>query len=235
MPSFNIYVPSYRRYDQIKTNNFFEYCTYVVRKSEEENYRNAGITNIWSIEDEKINSVNKVKNYIIDNSKEDVICIVDDDVKQILYRLDSIEKLYDKTIITSEIERLAQVLYDMGVGYFAVPSDSNVKYYDRPFKFVGVNGWLTMYNKSALKSRLNNELKFLSDIEFQLNELMKNRIVIIPNYFCVVCDIDTNKGGSNDDKKLNEFEIENEIVSQKWGCYYRKANGNSAGSLRVKR
>lgn len=235
MPSFNIYVPSYNRSDLILTQNHLEYCTYVVRESEEERYREAGVENIWAVSDEKINSVNKVKNYIIDNSLEDVVCIIDDDVKSVIYRIDENEKVVSRETVTRELERVAQIMYDLNIGYLACPSDSNVKYYDRPFKFVGVNGGMTIYNKKALKSRLDLSLKFLSDIDLQLHELLKNRIVIIPNYFCWQCSIDTNKGGSNDNKKLKDFDAENELLSQKWGKYYRKSNGGKAGRISVSR
>ena len=235
MPSFNIYVPSYGRYENILTEKHLEYCTYVVRKSEEEAYRNAGVSSIWAVDDELINSVNKVSNFIIDNSPEDIICIIDDDVKQVCYRLDALDKIFDTETITKELERLAQVIYDLSIGYLACPSDSNVKFYDRPFKFVGVNGGMKMFNKKVLKSRLNLSLKFLSDVDMQLTELLKNRIILMPNYFCFQCEIDTNKGGSNDNKRLSDFDAENEYMSQKWGRYYEKADGKSAGKIKVKR
>ena len=80
--TFNVYVPSYQRYgDKVRIYDHLEYCTYVVRKSEEAKYRAAGIERIWSIEDSLIDSMHKVFQYIIDESPEDVICIVDDDGK----------------------------------------------------------------------------------------------------------------------------------------------------------
>ena len=79
---FNVYVPSYRRSDAIKTGKCLEYCTYVVRKSEEEAYRKAGIENLIAVEDEKINSCAKVYSWIYFNAKEDVFCILDDDIEE---------------------------------------------------------------------------------------------------------------------------------------------------------
>lgn len=235
MATFNIYVPSYKRYNNLLTYKYLEYCTYVVRKSEEQDYINAGVKNVWAIEDSLIDSFSKVTNYIIDNSPEDVVCVLDDDVNAICYRLDVLEKLSDPTTITREIERLAQICFDLDVGYLACPSDSNVKYYDKPYKFVGVNGGLKIFNKKVLKSRFEPSLKFLSDIDLQLNELLKNRIILIPNYFCFQCSIDTNSGGSNNNKKLSDFDSENEYMNQKWGRYYEMADGKSAGKIRVKR
>lgn len=90
--TFNVYVPSYKRSNKILTQNAVEYCTYVVRKSEEEDYKKAGVKNIWAVEDELINSLVKVHNYIIDNAPEDVVCLIDDDVESLHFRLDTLRK-----------------------------------------------------------------------------------------------------------------------------------------------
>ena len=190
---------------------------------------------IWAVEDELINSVNKVSNYILDNASEDVICIIDDDVKQIGYRLDNLSKEKEPEVITRELERLGQLMYDLNIGFGACPSDSNVKYYDKPFKFCGVTGGMKLYNRNVLKTRFNLSLKFLSDIDLQMQELLVNRIILIPNYFCFQCSIDVNSGGSNENKKLKDFDAENEYMSQKWGKYYQMANGGAAGRIKVKR
>ena len=51
---FNIYVPSYGRAATTKTFKLLEYCTYVVRKSQEEEYRARGIESIWAVDDREI-------------------------------------------------------------------------------------------------------------------------------------------------------------------------------------
>ncbi len=49
--NFNIYVPSYGRAAVTNTFKLLEYCTYVVRKSQEEEYRARGIESVWAVED----------------------------------------------------------------------------------------------------------------------------------------------------------------------------------------
>ena len=63
--TLGIYVQSYKRYDKILTQDLFEECTYVVRKSEEESYRQAGVKNIWAVDDEKIDNAIKTYWYIL--------------------------------------------------------------------------------------------------------------------------------------------------------------------------
>ena len=76
--TIGIYVPSYKRYDRIMTWNVLNDCTYVVRESEEEAYREAGITKILTGPDEEINSLAKVRQWIIDNTPEDIVIQCDD-------------------------------------------------------------------------------------------------------------------------------------------------------------
>ena len=233
---FNIYVPSYKRSEKILTQDHLEYCTYVVRKSEEDLYRQAGVKSIWAIEDDKIDSLVKVHNYIIDNAPEDVVCLLDDDIAKFVYRIDTLETILDKETVTREIERLAQIMVDCGIGYGASPSDMNVKYYDRPFKFTGVTGAVKLFNKSKLKSRWKEGLKFLCDIQLELEELLSNRIILIPEYFCAEASMDVNEGGNNaQGKTLAEFNAENEEMKLRWGKYYKIANGGKAGRVNVKR
>ena len=66
--TLGIYVQSYKRSDKILTANLLEDCTYVVRKSEEEDYRKAGIKKIWAIDDELINNAIKTYWYIQNES-----------------------------------------------------------------------------------------------------------------------------------------------------------------------
>ena len=95
-----VYVPSYQRYDdKERIYDHLEYCTYVVRKSEEELYRKNGIENIWAIEDELIDSMHKVFQYIIDNAPEDIVVIIDDDGKMIYRNVATYDMTKEEAII----------------------------------------------------------------------------------------------------------------------------------------
>ena len=231
--TLGIYVPSYRRSDTILTAKLIDCCKYVVRESEAEAYRKAGVE-VVAVEDSLINSIPKVENWIIENTPEDVVCMVDDDIKSFIYRLESNEKLTDPDVIYDEIVRMAQILVDLNIGYMSTPNDINPKFYSQEFKFCGITGQLRIVNKAKCVARFNN-IDFLNDIDFELQELLKNRIILIPCYFAVDAGIDTNKGGSNDDKTLRKFYIANETMKNKWGKYYEVAGTDTAGRLRVKR
>ena len=46
--TLGIYVQSYHRYNKILTQDLLEQCVYVVRASEAELYRKAGVENVWN-------------------------------------------------------------------------------------------------------------------------------------------------------------------------------------------
>lgn len=235
MASFNIYVISYHRSHAILTEHLLEYCTYVVRKSEEQDYINAGVRSVWGIEDSLIDSCTKVMNYLIENAPEDVIAVLDDDCESFSYRSDVMEKIKDTVTVCREIERLAQIVYDLNIGYLANPVGSSLMYYSRPFSFTGLTGALKVYNRKVLKARYRKDLIFVADMDFELTELLFNRIMLIPDYFTIQAKLDTNSGG-NSDKKTSKLETaENELLVAKWGKYYQKAQNGKPGSIKVKR
>lgn len=108
---FGIYIPSYKRAATITTHKLLEYYKVVVRKSEEDEYLKViPKENLIAVPDEEINNIVKVVNWIVDNSEEDVIAMIDDDMNDLIYRLDFNEKITDPEVITSELERIAQLM-----------------------------------------------------------------------------------------------------------------------------
>lgn len=233
--TFNIYVRSYNRYDKIVTQPLLEYCTYVVRESQAQLYRDAGVKNVWGVKDELVNSGAKVLNFLIENAPEDVIAVIDDDTTGFKYRLDKFEPITDPAIATAEIERLAQLVVDLDLGFGSGVGHTNLLYYDRPFKVCGVNNGLKIFNRKKVVGRFNGDYRFLYDDDFQMQELLTNRIVLLSMYFLHNSIVDTNKGGNNDDKSGKEFNSDHDRMKEKWGKYYQKPEGGQSGRLVVKR
>jgi hypothetical protein len=114
---------SYRRPNKILTKHQFEYCTYVVRQEEEAAYRAAGVDDLLVIPDGAVRSFMSTLYWIIHNTPEDVIFIADDDIEKFVYRMSDTtylelpDKRPDTERVTAEIERIAQLIYDLGIGY----------------------------------------------------------------------------------------------------------------------
>lgn len=234
-PTFNIYVMSYNRYDKIMTKNLLEYCTYVVRKSQEQAYRDAGIDDLIAVEDELIDSGIKALEWIINNTPEDIVAILDDDIKTFVYRGKDNYNIEDPEVATNEIERLAQVLYDLDIGYLTTDATPRPFGYDQPFGFVGTSGPFRIFNKKKYKTVRDKTIPYNSDIDAILQELLVNRIIVNPKYFVASAQIDTNTGGMTTDKtrKAQLESIHN--LELKWGKYFSYDYKHNTPHIRVKR
>lgn len=232
--TFGVYVPSYNRYDdKERIYDHLEYCTYVVRKSESEKYRDAGIEHLWVIEDDLIDNMHKVFQYIIDNSEEDIICIIDDDGRMI-YRTDITRDMtpYEASM---ELERTAVLMDDLGVGYACTDAVPAPFYYQQEFLFKGMSGGCKWINKEKFIAKMDIKTQYNFDLDWELQELLKNRIIFKPAYFIDIGGQDTNKGGSNTDKNNAKRIAGIEYTKAKWGKYFGYNYENNKAQINVKR
>ena len=218
--SFGIYIPSYKRADTTTTYKLLEYYKYVVRKSEEEAYLKViPRENLIAVEDSEIDSIIKVSNWIIFNTPEEVICMVDDDMPHFIYRLDYNEKFDDPETATAEIERIAQLMVDLDIGYGAVDATIAPWNYDGEFAFKGTSGGMRWINKKIFKSKFREEIGYCCDLDIVLHELLVNRIILKPKYLCTHGGTDTNAGGNS--SKMRADQIASfELMKTKWGKYF---------------
>ena len=134
--TFGIYVPSYKRYDCIKTDKVLNDCTYVVRESEEQLYRDAGVRKILSAPDQEIDSLPKIRQWIIDHTPEDIIVQIDDDIERFSYvNKVNMEEIPDPDIIDAEMVRIGQILSDLNLGFASIRMQESVIKYNEEFRF----------------------------------------------------------------------------------------------------
>lgn len=159
--SFGIYIPSYKRAKTCITHKWLDNYRYVVRKSEETDYIAAGIPpeNILAVHDNQINGMVKVNQWLIDNAEEEIICILDDDIRRMVYRLDKAVDIPGPETATAELERIAQVMVDLRIGFGAVDATVTPWNYDMEFAFRGAPG---RSGGSTARSSRQNALRLLS-------------------------------------------------------------------------
>lgn len=217
-----IYVPSYHRSHAIKTYHLLEECTYVVRKSEEQAYLEAGIApeDLWAVEDELIDGGALTLYYIIEHANEEVFCVCDDDFDDFKYLLDKVEDIgKDKETITAEIERMCQLIYDLNIGFGFLPPTCIPYNYDREFGFKGICGAVKFFNKNAFCAKYDPLVVENVDVDMTLQELLKNRIVLAPKYFHDKSKMDVNAGGNSERRRQDQIDsVIN--MKNKWGSYF---------------
>ena len=236
--NFNIYVMSYRRPERILSKHLFEYCTYVVREEEADAYRKNGIDDMIVIPDGAVRSFMSTLYWIIENTPEDVLFISDDDIEKFVYRMDDTKYLEisdgiaDKETVTSEVERIGQLIYDLNIG-FAFDQPTMAPYgYDQEFRFVGMPGHIRWINKKALKARYDPKDPAASDVDMMMQELLHNRIILQPRYLCVKAGLDLNEGAS---RTREGHMILVEAMKNKWGKYYGYNYKRNIAQIAVKR
>ena len=230
-----VYCPSYRRSDCIMTQNILNDVTYVVRASEEEAYRNAGVRKLISAPDEEINTMSKVRQWILDNSPEDIIIQVDDDIKQILYRTDIVMEIKDPDVIDMEFLRIAQLLSDLKLGYATITVTPRPYLYQEEFKFNSMGGGIYWYNKECYQAQNDDKADCKEDVDKILQELMYNRIILMPKYLAMYVKTDTNEGGDNINKNSKVIRECNEYMKLKWGKYYTFDDKKNTVTIKVPR
>lgn len=229
-----IYVPSYGRAETTTTFQLLDYCTYVVRKSEEEAYKARGIKDVWAVPDHEIDNLVKVTNYINDNSPEKIIFTIDDDVDYFMYRMDKNEKITDKEVVMGEIERIAQLMLDLNIGFGAEDAAIAPWNYISEFTFKGTTGAMRWYNKDVYKSRFDEKVYHNCDLDVMLHELLVNRIILRPMYFCVKAGTDTNAGGNSSKTRQAQIDCALEM-KRRWGRYFDYNWKNNKPKINVAR
>lgn len=230
-----IYVPSYKRYENLHDKKLLSAgCTYVVRKSEENLYRSEGCENLIAVEDEKINSLGKVRQWIIDNAKEDVIIQIDDDVKRLCYVLKANERDLEESEVIDELLRVSQILLDLELGFASLSMSPDLRKHKSEFLWKAITGGVCWFNKKAIKGKYEPDLMKV-DADFMLQELLYNRICIVPDYIGLYAQHDTNKGGNNVNKSYARLVTANNYLKTKWGRHYDFDYKSNKTKINVKR
>jgi hypothetical protein len=232
--ALGIYIPSYRRAKTAITHKWLEYYQYIVRKSEEEAYRDAGLENILPVEDKKICGLTEVWQWMFDSTPEEIICIIDDDIEKFYYRIDKGEQISDPSIITAEIERIAQIMLDLGIGFCATDPTMAPWNYTSEFEFKGIPGAIKWINKRMFRAKCHKDLEYNLDIDLIFQELITNRVILKPKYFCNKAGTDTNKGGFSD-KQRNDQVSCIDLMKSKWGKYFDYDLKTNKPYIRVER
>ncbi len=233
--TLGVYVPSYKRSNKIITEHLLNSCTYVVRKSEEELYKAAGVKKVWAVEDSLINNMTKTRQYIIDNAPEDIVMQIDDDISSIMYRLEDTEIITDKDVIDMEFIRIAQLLEDLHLGFASITVTAKPWSYTQEFQFAGLCGGIYWFNREWYKAEMDEKADVKEDTDKVLQELLHNRIILIPKYLAMNAGIDTNEGGDNINKNMRKIVECNEYMKIKWGRYYEFDEKKNTPKIAVKR
>lgn len=239
--SIGIYVPSYKRYDRILTHSVLPNAVYVVRNSEREKYVEAlgGKEElVWGAPDEEINSLAKVRQWIIDNAKEDVVIEVDDDITSFQYMNCEIPRKLTTEDILTEFEKVAQLIVDLKIGHASCVMGSCRPFsYNIDFRFTALTGGVCWFNKKDMKGKYitDGSTYTKEDQDFVLQELLMNRIILCPQYLGMQNICDLNGGGNNTAKNIDAIKKTVDAMQLRWGKYFSHNYDRNCSKVNVKR
>jgi hypothetical protein len=135
----------------------------------------------------------------------------------------------DKETITAEVERIAQLLVDLNLGY-ACNDATGVPYgYDGEFTFKGTSGSMKWVNRRAFKATMDPDVPYNFDLDVVLQELLRNRIVLKPRYLVGKDKGDVNAGGDQEQKTIAKRKDSISNMKRKWGSYFEYNFKNNCG------
>lgn len=238
-PTFGIYIPSYKRAKTCTAHKFLGYGTYIVRASEYEEYVEAlkdyaDRIKVQAVEDSLICGLTEVNQWLIDNAPEDIIAILDDDIHHFYYRMFDTITLDDPEKVTAELERMGQLMADLAIGFGATDATIRPWNYDCEFSFKGAAGAVRWVNRRVFKARCVKELEYNYDLDLVLQELLVNRVILKPKYFCSKGLTDTNAGGASEKRRGDQI-ASIDLMKQKWGKYFSYNMKMNVPHINVKR
>lgn len=229
--NYKVYIPSYNRVNSCITHNILpdkKWC-YVVRKSQLEDYKKT-VGDVIATPD-SVNNIVKTRNWILENTPEDHIVMMDDDIRSLSFYDDREPIKADKDQIDRFITNGFEMCEELGGVLWGVNVQSDKKFYreQEPFTLTAVVlGPFSAIIKNDI--RYDERLTLKEDYDYFLQVLNKYRKVLRFNKWHYVAGHLTQKGGVAS-YRTTEAEKENALSFQKkWGSkivkFGKTQNGN---------
>ena len=215
----NIYAPSYKRSEGVKTHKIIPDIIYCVHEFEAEKYREKGY-NIEVMPDDVGGNIARVRNYILKNFVKDKGLVIDDDIEGF-----KIWELEDDIPTTKEIEDIYEFI-EQG---FNLCEEFGCRLWG--INIIGDKGSYREYTPFSLSNTisgsfmgfLNNECTFderiplKEDYDYSIQNVNKYRRLLRINYAHMIKKDHKNLGGCADYRTLDREVEQLELLQRKWG------------------
>ena len=194
-----------------------EWIEVLVPESEKEAYEANMPNPILTIPDE-VEGLGQVRNWVLDNFKEETVIMVDDDVIRMV-NLSGIRtrRVEDREEVVQAMINTAIMSRDMGVHFFGY-SQTDIRKFNGtdPFK---LNTWVgCVVGINGRKYRFRND-KFKVDIDYALQNLLTDRIIFCDNRYYFYQERDNNKGGNSLYRTEEDLERSMHDLEKKWSPF----------------
>ena len=218
-----VLILSRSRSDKITTVKLLpDYIEVLVPESQKSEYEEK-IKNPVITTPDNIIGMGMLRNWILDNIKEETVIMLDDDIMRVYCNSE------EKARAITDPEELLQILIndaviakDMGVHVFGFTQTDIRKYNGtEPFK---LNSWVSaVWGIIGRKYRFRDD-KFKVDIDYCLQSLLVDRILFQDTRYYFFQHRDDNTGGNSLFRTQEEFEKSTQTLIDKWGDCIKVSN-----------
>ena len=213
-----IVVPSYKRAKDVPTRKTVPDSILAIHEFEAEDYEKNQGGKLLIVPDDLRGNIAKVRNYILDNIKDDRIVMMDDDVKGVGYYENYTQYMMPTNEIINFLENGYGMCEDLNCRLWGINLQSDPKFYRNfnPISLLGVVlGTFSCHYKPEL--RYDEGLYLNEDYDFFLKNINKYRKVLRFTKYHYVAD-HLNKSGGCGAYRMKETEIvQAKIMQRRWG------------------
>lgn len=216
-----IVIPSRGRWDTIgqEALRVFPDATLCVHESEAEHYLNLSQAPML-VHPDDVTGIAPVFQWILDHVDEDCVVIVSDDVTH-AYDQTGVHKrrIEDAATCQAIVERLAILARDAGVRVFGFQQAARPLTY-KNFKPFQLSSWTGgVIGIIGRELRYDPRLLLRADIDFCLQSLRRDRIVLIDGRYSFIHRRFEGRGGNAANRSAERHAAEISYLRTKWGPY----------------
>lgn len=215
----NIYAPSYKRSDGVKTHKIIPDIIYCVHEFEAEKYKEKGYS-IEVMPDEVGGNIARVRNYILENFVKEKGLVIDDDIEgfKIWEWDDDYPNAKEIDDIYEFIEQGFNLCEEFGCRLWGINIIGDKGSY-REYTPFSLNNTIS----GSFMGFLNNELRFderiplKEDYDYSIQNVNKYRKLLRINYAHMIKKDHKNKGGCADYRTIDREVEQLKLLQKKWG------------------
>jgi hypothetical protein len=215
-----IVIPSYKRPKKVITGKYLTKAKICVPESQAEEYRKYNKNELLILPDEKDGNVSKKRNWILNNVKADIICMIDDDVSAIAMYENDRRVILSEDEVEEFILKYSELAKEVGTVLWGVNLlKDRLAYHEyRPFNFlVPILGPFCVHINNPC--RYDESLILKEDYDMSLQVIQRHRKLMRVNKFHYIVKQyrDRNEGGCTSYRSQEKEREQMRLLQEKWG------------------
>lgn len=183
----------------------------------------------------KLKNLSAIRNWITDNTPEEAVIMVDDDLTHVIQMGSHAKTLKDPEVLLQILEVDLQLARDLGAGVFCYHRSGNsvlTRPEVRPFRVV-MPVTAAFCLRGHVKSKIRWDEEMLSDLDLTMRLLLQERYVLVDaRYYWDFGQVFAGKGGNVGTITSEARAADRARLRERWGQYLgvtRKRDGLSKG------